>query len=66
MEMDEEMVMLRNGRLRVLRDGELMDMQEDMTMTDGTRVTMDGTIPRNLPPRALSSGFRISNHGYKI
>ena len=36
MEMNEDLVMMRDGRMMVERNGELMEMEEDMTMLDGT------------------------------
>lgn len=35
---------MRAGRVTVLRDGELLEMEEDILLPDGTRVTVDGTV----------------------
>jgi hypothetical protein len=38
--------MMRDGKIIVLRNGEEMPMEEEMTMSDGTRVMRNGQILR--------------------
>src|SRR5687768_9791151 len=47
MDMQEDMVTMRNGRMLVIRKGEMALMEDEVMLTDGTRVTMDGTIVMN-------------------
>ena len=44
MNLHEGMVTRKAGRMMVVRDGELVTMEEDMLMNDGTRVLTDGTL----------------------
>ncbi len=44
MNLHEGMVTKKAGRMMVVRDGELVTMEEDMLMNDGTRVLTDGTV----------------------
>lgn len=37
-------VMMRDGKIIMLRNGEEMPMEEEMTMSDGTRVMPNGQI----------------------
>jgi hypothetical protein len=38
------MVIMKSGRMMLLRSGDLIIMDENMTMADGTKVMTDGTI----------------------
>jgi len=44
MNLNEGMVTMRAGRMMVVRKGELVTMDEDVLMNDGTRVLTDGTV----------------------
>ena len=44
MEMKQDMVMMKSGTMRVVRNGEMKPMDMVMTLSNGTRVMMDGTI----------------------
>ena len=44
MEMKQDMVMMKSGTMRVVRNGEMKSMDMVMTLSNGTRVMMDGTI----------------------
>ena len=46
MNLHEGMVMMKAGRMVVVRDGELVTMDEEVTMNDGTRVLTDGAVIR--------------------
>jgi len=44
MNLHEGMVMMKAGRMVVVRDGELVMMDEEVVMNDGTRVLPNGTV----------------------
>ena len=44
MEMKQDMVMMKSGTMRVVRNGEMKPMDMVMTLSNGTRVMMDGTL----------------------
>ena len=67
MEMNQDLVMMRDGRMMVERNGELMEMEEDLTMLDGTRVTMAGTIMMtDGTTRAMMDGEAMTMDGRLI
>jgi hypothetical protein len=39
-----DMVMMRDGKMMVKRNGRILPMEEDIAIFDGTRVMMDGTV----------------------
>jgi hypothetical protein len=43
-DMQEDHIVMENGRVMITRNGERGPMDEDMTMPDGTRVGVDGTV----------------------
>ena len=42
--MRPDMVIMKSGRMMLLRSGDMIIMDENMTMPDGTKVMTDGTI----------------------
>ena len=46
MNLNEGSVRMEAGRMMVVRAGELVTMDEDVLMNDGTRVLTDGTVIR--------------------
>ncbi len=44
MDMQEDVVMMKDGKMMVRKNGETMPMMMDMTMMNGTKVMMDGKI----------------------
>ncbi len=44
MYMKEDMVMMKDGKMMVRKNGETMPMMMDMTMSNGTKVMMDGKV----------------------
>jgi uncharacterized protein DUF6799 len=44
MESKEDMVVMKSGRMMVVRFGEMKPMDMVMTLSNGTKVAMDGTI----------------------
>ena len=42
--MRPDMLIMKGGRMMLLRSGDLIIMDENLTMTDGTKVMTDGTI----------------------
>jgi DNA-binding FadR family transcriptional regulator len=43
-EIREGMIMMKEGQVITVRNGELVLMEEEATMPDGTRVMPDGTV----------------------
>ena len=44
MEMQEDRIMMKDGKVMIMRNGEMMPMEEGMTLSDGTRVMPNGQI----------------------
>jgi hypothetical protein len=42
--MQDDHIMMEDGRVMLTMNGERMPMDEDITMPDGTRVGVDGTV----------------------
>jgi hypothetical protein len=40
----KDCVMMENGKMTVMKSGKTMDMDQDVTMTNGTVVMKDGTV----------------------
>jgi hypothetical protein len=40
----QDHIVMRNGRVMMMRNGEMTSMDEEMTLPDGTRVGIDGTM----------------------
>ena len=37
-------VMMKDGKVMMMKEGKTMPMDKDMTMSDGSKVMMDGTV----------------------
>lgn len=44
MVIEDGMLMMKNGQMIILINGELNALSEDMILADGTRIALDGTI----------------------
>ncbi len=44
MDIQEDMVVMKDGKMMVRKNGETMPMTMDMTMSNGTKVMMDGKV----------------------
>ena len=44
MDLKEGMIMMKEGRLMTVQNGELKLMEEEVTMEDGTRIQIDGSV----------------------
>jgi len=44
MEMGDDMVTMKNGRMLILKDSEMIALREDMILVDGTRIALDGRV----------------------
>jgi hypothetical protein len=42
--LDQDHIMLQDGRVMIMRNGERMPMDDDITLSDGTKVAIDGTV----------------------
>lgn len=46
MVMNEDRVMMKDGRMVIVRNAKLLPMDLDLTMSDGTKVTTKGSVMR--------------------
>ncbi len=44
MDLQEGMIAMKKGRVMTVQSGEMKLLEEEVTMEDGTRVTLDGTV----------------------
>ena len=44
MDLKEGSISMKDGKVMTVQNGEMKLLEEDITMGDGTRVTMDGTV----------------------
>ncbi|HZM22937.1 MAG TPA: DUF6799 domain-containing protein [Anaerolineales bacterium] len=44
MVIEDGMLMMKNGQMIILINGELITLIEDMILADGTRIALDGTV----------------------
>ena len=42
--MNSDKIMMKDGKVMRLRNGEMAPIEEEVTMPDGTRILMDGTV----------------------
>ncbi len=62
--MHGEYVLMRDGKIIVLRNGEEMPIEEEMTMSDGTKVMPNGqVIMGNGTARMMAEGETLSIDG---
>jgi hypothetical protein len=44
MGLGDDLLMLRNGKMLILKDHEMVDLQDDLLLADGTRIARDGRV----------------------
>ena len=44
MTMGDDLLMWKNGQMLILRDHQLIALQEEMRLVDGTRIALDGRV----------------------
>ncbi|HXQ36950.1 MAG TPA: DUF6799 domain-containing protein [Anaerolineales bacterium] len=44
MVIEDGMLMMKNGQMIILINGELISLGEEMILADGTRIALDGTV----------------------
>ena len=42
--MGDDLLMWKNGQMLILRDHEMIALQEEMLLLDGTRIALDGKV----------------------
>ena len=42
--MGDDLLMWKNGQMLILRDHEMIALQEDISLLDGTRIALDGRV----------------------
>lgn len=45
--MGDDLLMWKNGKMLILKDHEMIALQEEMLLTDGTRIALDGRVIMN-------------------
>jgi len=64
MAMDEDMIMMRNGKMMMKKRGRIRPMKEDTAIFDGMRVTVDGTfIMADGVARTMMEGEAVTMDG---
>jgi hypothetical protein len=43
-DMQQDHIVMQDGKVMIMRNGEMNRMDEEITMPDGTKVTIDGTV----------------------
>ena len=43
-EMHEDHIRMQDGKVMVMKNGEMMPMDEELTLPDGTKIMIDGTM----------------------
>lgn len=44
MVMGDDMLMMKNGQLLILRDSKMIALNEELVLADGTRIALDGRV----------------------
>jgi hypothetical protein len=42
--MGDDLLMMKNGQMLILRNSEMIALREDMILSDGTRIAQDGRV----------------------
>ena len=42
--MGDDLLMMKNGQMLILRDSTMIALNEDMILSDGTRIAVDGRV----------------------
>lgn len=45
--MGDDLLMLKNGQMLILRDNEMIALQKEIRLIDGTRIALDGRVIMN-------------------
>ena len=62
--MSQDHIVMQDGRVMIMRNGEMKPMEAEMTLPDGTRVMIDGTIwDTNGATRMMAEGETILVQG---
>ena len=62
--MSQDHIVMQDGRVMIMRSGEMKPMEEEMTLPDGTRVMIDGTVwDTNGSLRMMAEGETILVQG---
>jgi hypothetical protein len=43
-DMQQDHIVMQDGKVMIMRNGEMAPMEEEMTMPDGTKIMIDGTM----------------------
>ena len=62
--MSQDHILMQDGRVMIMRNGQMKPMDEEMTLPDGTRVMIDGTMwDVNGTTRMMAEGETILVQG---
>jgi hypothetical protein len=57
-------VVMKDGKMMVVKDGQVTPMEQDMTMSDGTKVSKDGTVTmKDGKTKTLKDGQMVTMDG---
>ena len=60
----QDHILMQDGRVMIMRNGQMKPMDEEMTLPDGTRVMIDGTMwDANGTTRMMAEGETILVQG---
>ena len=60
----QDHILMQDGRVMIMRNGQMKPMDEEMTLPDGTRVMIDGTMwDANGTTRMMAEGETILLQG---
>lgn len=67
MNMPEDMIVMKDGKVMRLQDNRMTPLDQEMTMADGTKVMMDGTVVlTDGTTRMMAEGETMYTAGRKV
>ncbi len=65
--MHEDMITMKDGKVMMMRNGDMTPMEDEMTLSDGTRVMPNGqVILANGTARMMMEGEAMNMHGQTV
>ena len=66
-EMHEDMIMMKDGKLMMMKNGNLRPVQDELTLPDGTKVMPNGqVVMANGSARMMVEGETINMNGQAV
>jgi hypothetical protein len=64
LDMHEDMIMMKDGKVMIMRNGDMMPMKDEMTLSDGTKIMPNGqVVTADGTARMMMEGEAINRHG---